>query len=119
MTKTQRNRHDSAPLTTSCRQPRAVHIGEGGRGRAGFPHPGELLFFSNIVFEFAKLFLVAILVRNYKKVDLLTENISLQCEFQITVMKNLSRQSQYDVSYENNDFVIWATCGLEFGIRNQ
>ena len=91
----------------------------GGGGEGRFPPPKRTPFFSNIVFEFAKLFLVAVLVRNYKKIDLLTEHTSLQCEFQITVLKNLSRQSQYDFSYGNNDFVIWAACGLEFGIRNQ
>ena len=93
--------------------------GGGGGGTAvQLPPAGELIF-SNIVFEFAKLFLVAILVRNYKKIDLLTEHTSLQCEFQITVLINLSRQSQYGFSYENNDFVIWAACDLEFRIRNQ
>ena len=26
-------------------------------------------------------------------------------------------KSQYEFSYENNDFVIWAACGLEFGVE--
>ena len=25
-------------------------------------------------------------------------------------------ESQFEFSYENNDFVIWAACGLEFGV---
>ena len=42
-----------------------------GRGAAV---PGrKTVFFSNIVFEFAELFLVAILVQNHKKIDKLTE----------------------------------------------
>ena len=28
-------------------------------------------------------------------------------------LENLSSKSQYKFSYENNDFVIWAACGLE------
>ena len=42
--------------------------GEGGQ----LPSPGKLIFFFfffNIVFEFDELFLVAILVRNHKKID--------------------------------------------------
>ena len=42
--------------------------GGGGGGAEGVP-PGKLILFSNIVFEFAELFLVAILVRNHKEID--------------------------------------------------
>ena len=38
-------------------------------------------FFADIVFEFAEQFIAATLVRNHKKIDKLTEKISLQCEF--------------------------------------
>ena len=50
---------------------RAVQSGgEGGGGQMGqLPPPGKLIYFSNIVFEIAELFLVAILVRNQKKID--------------------------------------------------
>ena len=44
------------------------------------------------------------------------KKIFLQCEFQTNVLENLSRQKQYDFSYENSDFVNSAACGLEFGV---
>ena len=44
-----------------------LYIARGQRGQ--LPPPGKLNFFPNIVFEFAELFLVAILVRNHKKID--------------------------------------------------
>ena len=58
---------------------RAVHSGGGGGGgqRGQLPPPGKLIFFSNMVFELAELFLRAILVRNHKKIDKLTEKIFL------------------------------------------
>ena len=73
----------------------------------------QFLFFY-MVFEFVKLFLVAILVR----IDLLTEKIFLECKFQNTILDNLSRQKPVRVSfnYENDDFVIWAVYGLEFNV---
>ena len=43
------------------------YIARGQRGQ--LPPPGKLNFFSNIVFEFAELFLVAILLRNHTKID--------------------------------------------------
>ena len=44
--------------------------GVGGGGQRGhLPPPGKFNFFSNIVFEFAELFLVAILLRNHNKID--------------------------------------------------
>ena len=49
--------------------------GGGGVGRGGggqLPPPGKLNFVCNIVFEFAELFLVAILVQNHKNIDWLT-----------------------------------------------
>ena len=39
--------------------------GQGGQ----LPPPGKLFFFSNIVFDFVGLFLLAILFRNLKKTD--------------------------------------------------
>ena len=42
--------------------------GRGGRG-GSYPRQENSIFFSNVVFEFAELFLVAILVRNYKQID--------------------------------------------------
>ena len=50
-----------------------------GVQRGQLPSPGKLIFFSNIVFEFAEL-----LVRNHKKIDLLTEkkspfNVNSEC----------------------------------------
>ena len=39
------------------------------RQRGQLPPPGKLIFFSNIVFEYAELFLVAILLRNHKKIN--------------------------------------------------
>ena len=47
------------------------YIAAGQRGQ--LPPPGKLFFFSDIVFEFAETFLAAILVRNHKEIDLLTE----------------------------------------------
>ena len=58
----------------------------GGGGATGAAAPARKLnFFSNILFELAELFkfLVAILVRNHKKIDYLAEVISLQCEFSV------------------------------------
>ena len=57
---------------------RAVHSGGGGGGGGGGEGEAEgaaapagktEFFFSNIVFEFAELFLVAILDRDHKKID--------------------------------------------------
>ena len=51
---------------------RAVHSGGGGGGGAegaAAPARKTQFFFSNMVFEFAELFLVAILVKNHKKID--------------------------------------------------
>ena len=46
------------------------YIAGGGAGGAVAPaRKTKCFFFSNIVFEFAGLFLVAILVRNLKKTD--------------------------------------------------
>ena len=40
------------------------------RGQRGqLSPPGKLNFFSDVKFEFAELFLVAILVQNHKKID--------------------------------------------------
>ena len=51
---------------------RAVHSG----GAEGAVAPARKTnFFSNIMFDFVGLFLVAILVRNLKKTDLLTEKL--------------------------------------------
>ena len=51
--------------------------GEGGGGQRGqLDPPGKLFFFSNIVFEFAEVFLVAILVRNYKKLTKKSFNVN-------------------------------------------
>ena len=52
--------------------------GGGGGGARGQLPPTWKTDFSNIVFEFAELFLAAILVQNHKKFDLLTEKIPLQ-----------------------------------------
>ena len=54
---------------------RAVHSGGGGGGELeGAAAPASKTpLFSNIVFEFAELFHVAILVRNHKKIDKLTK----------------------------------------------
>ena len=41
----------------------------GGEQGGSCPPPGKLNFFSNIVFEFAELFLAATLVQNHKKID--------------------------------------------------
>ena len=48
----------------------------------------------------------------------MTEKTFLRCEFQLIVLENIGfpGKSQYNFSYENNDFVIWADCGLEFGV---
>ena len=46
---------------------RALHDSGGGGGGGWVQRKTE--FFSNIVFEFAELFLVAILVQNHKKID--------------------------------------------------
>ena len=43
--------------------------GGGGGGGGQLSPPGKLNFFLNIAFEFAELFLVAILIRNHKKID--------------------------------------------------
>ena len=50
---------------------RAVHSGGGGGGGRGgsCPRQENPIFFPNIVLELAELFLVAILVRNHKKID--------------------------------------------------
>ena len=82
------------------------------------PAPAGKFFFSYMVFEFVKLFLVAIFVRNHTKIDLLTEKIFLQCKFQNTILDNLSRQKPVRVSfnYENDDFVIWVVYGLAFHV---
>ena len=48
---------------------RAIHIG-GSRGGGYLPPPGKLnVFFPKLVFDFAGLFLVAILVRNLSTGD--------------------------------------------------
>ena len=52
-----------------CPGPYIARGEEGGQ----LPPPAKPFFFSNIVFEFAVLFLVAILVRNHKEIDLLSE----------------------------------------------
>ena len=85
---------------------------------ASAPARKTQFLFSFMVFEFVKLFLVALLVRNHKKIDLLTEKILLQCKFQNTILDNLSRQKPVRVSfnYENDDFVIWAVYGLKFNV---
>ena len=85
---------------------------------ASAPARKTQFFLSYILFEFVKLFLVAILVRNHKKIGLLTEKIFLQCKFQNIILYNLSRQKPIRVSfnYENDDFVIWAVYGLEFDV---
>ena len=51
--------------------PLGVHRAAQSGGSGGqLPPPGKLnFFFFNIVFEFAELFLVAVLVRNHKKID--------------------------------------------------
>ena len=61
------------------------------------------------MFYFAGSFLVAILVRNLKKTDQLTKKSSFNVKF------GKSFKSQYEFSYDNNDYVIWAACGLKFG----
>ena len=51
-----------------------IAAGEGG-GVGGAAAPArKTQLFSNIVFDFAELFPVAILVRNHKKIDQLTGN---------------------------------------------
>ena len=47
---------------------RAVHRKGGGGGGGAVP-ARRTQFFLNIAFEFAELFLVAILIRNHKKID--------------------------------------------------
>ena len=46
---------------------RAVH--SGGKGWQLPPRGKRNVFFSNVVFDFAGIFLIAILVRNFKKTD--------------------------------------------------
>ena len=80
-----------------------------GKGGGQLPPPGKFFFFFQTkCLSLAELFFVAMLVRNHKKIDKLTKKIFLQCEFQAN--------SQYEFSYENNYFVIWAAFGLEFGV---
>ena len=72
--------------------------GGGGLAAEGAAAPSrKTFFFPNMVFEFAELFLVAILVRNHKKINKLTEKTFLQCEFQIIILENLSRQKPIQV----------------------
>ena len=44
-------------VTVKTENSRAVHKGGGGGGGGGCPRQENFLFFSNIVFEFAELFL--------------------------------------------------------------
>ena len=55
-------------INTSLPGPYIAEGGVGGRWGSG-PRQENSFIFSNIVFEIAELFLVAILVRNHKKID--------------------------------------------------